>query len=192
MGSTKSNNTGGAVTSRQVAAIASRVLNGKKFSFEEIKALAASCLAQVKRGALIVMAFMLVSCTIKPFIATTPSGTKVTSLGGSIATKSEFEIASIRTADGAVIQYETGRHDETVVPSNQIKAGVLKNAISVAGHSTDVATKAVASKAGTTGGAMSAVPVAAAGIGAAVISRPQANPIPLPVMEVRREQSKTR
>lgn len=179
------------MTSRQVAAIASRVLSGKKFSFEEIRALAASCLAQVKRGTPIIMALMLASCTIKPFIATTPSGTKVTSLGGSIATKSEFEIASIRTADGAVIEYETGRHDETVVPSNQIKAGVLKNAISVAGHSTDVATKAAASRAGTTGGVMSAVPVAAAGIGAAVISRPTKQ-IPLPVMEARREQPKTR
>ena len=179
------------MTSRQVAAIASRVLNGKKFSFEEIRALAASCLAQVKRGAPVIMVLMLASCTIKPLIVSTRSGTKITSLGGSIATKSEFEVASIRTADGSVIEYETGRHDETVVPSNQIKAGVLKQAITSAAHSTDVATKALSRQSGT-GAAVSAIPVAAAGLGAAVISGQQTRrePIPLPVMESRRANKK--
>lgn len=130
-------------------------------------------------------AVYLASCTIKPFTASTPNGTKIASLGGSLGTKSDFEVASIKTADGAVISYETGRHDETVVPSNYLKAGVLKQAITSAAHSTDVATKA---NAGTDTGV---VPVAAAGIGAAVISRPT-NQIPLPVMEARRDNRRDR
>lgn len=180
------------VTSRRVAAIASRVLNDGKFSIEELKALAASCLNQAgKRIPLIAVSLLFASCTIKPFVVKTAQGNEIASLGGSVATKSDFEVASIRRADGAVISYETGRHDETVVPSNYIKAGVLKQAITSAAHSTDVATKAVASKAGTPSGAMGAIPMAAAGIGAAVIARPS-NQIPLPVMETRREQPKTR
>lgn len=181
------------VTSRRVAAIASRVLNDGKFSIEELKALAASCLNQAGKKILLIAASLLfASCTIKPFVVKTAQGNEIASLGGSVATKSDFEVASIRRADGAVISYETGRHDETVVPSNYIKAGVLKQAITSAAHSTDVATKAVASKAGTPSGAMGAVPMAAAGIGAAVISRPSSQQIPLPVMEARRDNKKER
>lgn len=181
------------VTSRRVAAIASRVLNDGKFSIEELKALAASCLKQAeKKIPLIAVSLILASCTIKPFVVKTAQGNEIASLGGSVATKSDFEVASIRRADGTVISYETGRHDETVVPSNYIKAGVLKQAITSAAHSTDVATKAVASKAGTTSGVMGAVPMAAAGIGAAVISRPSSQQIPLPVMEARRDNKKER
>ena len=181
------------VTSRRVAAIASRVLNDGKFSIEELKALAASCLNQAGKKILLIAASLLfASCTIKPFVVKTAQGNEIASLGGSVATKSDFEVASIRRVDGAVISYETGRHDETVVPSNYIKAGVLKQAITSAAHSTDVATKAVASKAGTPSGAMGAVPMAAAGIGAAVISRPSSQQIPLPVMEARRDNKKER
>lgn len=66
------------------------------------------------------------SCTIHPFVVTSANGTQTASLGGSLATKSTKESASITMRDGTVIKYNATDHDETVVPKAYIGAGVTK------------------------------------------------------------------
>ena len=65
---------------------------------------------------LIVLAVSLLSsCTVEPFIVVTKSGNHITSLGGSVATRSKAKTRSITTAAGDTLT-SSGDHDETVVP----------------------------------------------------------------------------
>lgn len=72
------------------------------------------------------LAFLCTSCTIHPFVVTSANGTQTASLGGSLATKSTKESASITMRDGTVIKYSASDRDETVVPKAYIGAGVTK------------------------------------------------------------------
>lgn len=67
-------------------------------------------------------AMMCTSCTIKPFVVTSPNGTQTASLGGSVMTKSDREVSSIEMVNGTVIKYDTTNNDETVVPVQGIKS----------------------------------------------------------------------
>jgi len=81
----------------------------------------------------------LCSCTVRPFVSSTQSGTEIASLGGSFLTRSKAEFGEIVKPDGTKISYGmTGKNESSVVTSSvsawamgQAAQAVSDNAASV-------------------------------------------------------------
>lgn len=73
----------------------------------------------MKIVSLILASFLLVSCTVNPFVSTTANGTQIASLGGSIFTKSKSESGEIVKPDGTRIAFtRTGKNETGGVTSS--------------------------------------------------------------------------
>ncbi len=81
------------------------------------------------------------SCTVHPS-ARMPDGSLFT-LGGSFASKSTTEWATITTPDGTTFQYSSTGKDDTILAQKMVRAGLLKAAIPAVSGVVDSVGKAV-------------------------------------------------
>ena len=80
---------------------------------------------------LLILPLAGVSCTVNPFVTTAPSGSRVSSLGGSIFSKSTWEEGEITNPDGSIIKFGRSGRDEvsgvTSLAKSYATAGVAKS-----------------------------------------------------------------
>lgn len=92
------------------------------------------------------------SCTVKPFIVTQGANSErpervLTSLGGSILTKSKTELASITLPDGTTLSHYVTGKNETSVPNAYIAGQVTEALGEMAAGVSNTGTAAEVSKA---------------------------------------------
>jgi hypothetical protein len=73
----------------------------------------------------------LPSCTVQPTLYTRTDGTRIATLGGSLATRSKARTLSLTLPDGTILT-SSGDNDETVVPRMSMMGSLIGKGIDVA------------------------------------------------------------
>lgn len=89
----------------------------------------------------LVMALACTSCTVHPS-ARMPDGSLFT-LGGSFASKSTTEWATITTPDGVKFEYGSTGKDDTILAQKMVRAGLLRAGITALPGAVDAVGKVV-------------------------------------------------
>ena len=76
----------------------------------------------------ILLLIALPSCTVQPTLYTRADGTRIATLGGSLATRSKARNLSLTLPDGTVLT-SSGDNDETVVPRMSMMGSLIGKGI---------------------------------------------------------------